>query len=465
MISKASAPNGQQLAGEPSRATQATYQLVPWLAFVVAHVALAPLMRAFPKLGMLHALGCLVAGVVIAARRPLHQTAYVVSYIAGSEVLWRMVRAGVFWEYGKYACSVVLLIALARTRIRRNVALVVLYFALLLPSIALTVLALDLDEARQQISFNLSGPLCLTLCVVFFSNLRLTTAQLRNTFLVSIASIVTIAVIAYLSTVTAIDLEFNGQSNSVTSGGFGPNQVSAMLGLACMFCLLLVLDRAMPWRFRATLLGIAILFATQAALTFSRGGIALAFAGLFVASLYLVRGRRSKLVLVGLAGVLFLVGKFVVVPKLDDFTEGKLTARYTYAKTSHRTTLAGYDLEIFEDHPLLGVGPGVASSLRGDLGRFGAAHTEFTRMLAEHGFLGLISLVLLFALIIKTIRRARTLEARALVSAMSIWFLLFLLVNAMRLAAPALVFGLASAIAFSTKLPNRAASLAKLATP
>ena len=53
------------------------------------------------------------------------------------------------------------------------------------------------------------------------------------------------------------------------------------------------------------------------------------------------------------------------------------------------------DLEIFKDNFLMGVGPGVARELRW---RYGyaieiGAHSEFTRMLSEHGLFGLISLL------------------------------------------------------------------------
>ena len=56
-----------------------------------------------------------------------------------------------------------------------------------------------------------------------------------------------------------------------------------------------------------------------------------------------------------------------------------------------------WDLDIFYDNLFIGVGPGQANILREKYG-FGkkvAAHTEFSRMLAEHGILGLISLLIL----------------------------------------------------------------------
>jgi O-antigen ligase len=424
--------------------------LALWGAVFFAHIILAQLMLRFPRIGLLHAIACVLIGIIVAVRRPLHEVAYAVAYIAGSEVLWRMTRAGVFWEYGKYAVSIVLLVALVRVRGKRNRSLAVGYFGFLVPSAVLTLLTLDFNIARQQISFNLSGPLCLMLSVLFFSNVRLSAAQVRQTFFSLIGPVIGIASIAYFSTITAVDLEFNGQSNSVTSGGFGPNQVSAMLGLALLFLIMILLDRREAWRIKWPLLILAILVATQTALTFSRGGLALAFGGAFVMGLYLMRQPRARVTLVLVGTLLFAVGKYVIIPRLDVFTEGKFSERYVNTKTSNRAKLAGYDLDIFAENPVLGVGPGVASGMRGELGHFGAAHTEFTRMLAEHGILGVLSFCFLLVLAIRTVANARTPASRALVAAMLTWFGLFLLVNAMRLAAPAFLFGLACAIAYSS---------------
>lgn len=428
--------------------------VLPFAAFVAGHAVLALLMSAFPPIATVHALACLAIGLVVAARRPIREVAFVTAYLVGAEVLWRMTHATVFWEYAKYAVSAVVVVALLRVRAVRNRGLAIGYLVVLLPSVVLTLASMPLDRARQVISFNLSGPLCLTLCVLLFSNLRLRDQDLRTTMLMLIAPVAGVCAIAYHSTVTAVDLEFFGDSNSVTSGGFGPNQVAAMLGLGLVFALLLVVERRLALRIRVVLAILAVAFATQAALTFSRGGLALAFAAAFAAIFYLVRDRRARLTLVVIGALLFSVGKYVVVPQLEEFTSGKLRDRYTDLNPSNRGLIAGYDLQIFADNPVLGVGPGAAAELREGIGHGSAAHTEFTRLLAEHGILGALAIALLLILAIRTIAGARTLQARAFVVAMLVWVMLFLLVNAMRLAAPSFLFGLACAVTFAS-LPAR----------
>lgn len=433
--------------------------------FAGAHVALALVMHALPIVATMHALACVVVGVYVAARRPPQDIAVVVAYMAACEVLWRMSQAAVFWEFGKYAIAVVLVVALLRIRIKRNAVVPMLYFALLLPSALLTLLAFSADAARQQLSFNLSGPLALALSALFFSNVRLSRARLRMIFGAVLGPVIGIASVAYFSTTRSQDIEFTHASNIVTSGGFGPNQVSAMLGLGVLICFLLLIERELAWRIRGPLLGLAVLLATQAALTFSRGGIVLPFVAAAAAMFYLLRDARARVTLVVVATMLFAVGRYVVVPRLEEFTAGKLAERYTKSDTSGRTLLASYDMKIFAENPVLGVGPGAAAPMRGDLGHFGAAHTEFTRMLAEHGILGAIALLLLIIMGVRAVVDARGVRMRAFVVALVIWVALFLLINAMRLAAPCVVFGLACSIAYSTQRVSRGAGLLGLTKP
>lgn len=426
--------------------------------FAVAHVVLALAMRVFPLLGFAHALACLGVGVIIAARRKLQEITYVVAYIAGAEVLWRMTGAGIFWEYAKYAICLIVIIGLLRVHRHRNRGLALGYLVMLVPSILLTFVSLDLGLARQRVSFNVSGPLSLTLCVLFFSNVRLSPSEIRRTMLTLLGPVIGIGTIAYYSATRTKDLQFFGDSNAAASGGFGPNQVSAMLGLGLLFALLILFDRKESIKLRIPLLVLGVIFAAQAALTFSRGGLTLGLASAFAAMFYLVRDGRARVTLAIVAVLLFVVGKYLVVPELEVFTAGKLSERYTSIDPSGRGTLAAFDLQIFLDHPLLGVGPGAAPELREELGHAGAAHTEFTRLLAEHGIFGGFAICFLLVLGVRTARGAKNLESRAIVVALLAWVTLFLMVNAMRLAAPSFLFGFACAIAYSSlPLPPRTA--------
>ncbi len=90
------------------------------------HGCLGILFIWFPALSTLHALGVVAVGLLFVLVGRSYEGVFLASaYITGAEVLWRMSRARVFWEYGKYATVLVLLgyfvrKALAGNGIRSN---------------------------------------------------------------------------------------------------------------------------------------------------------------------------------------------------------------------------------------------------------------------------------------------------------------------------------------------------------
>jgi hypothetical protein len=103
------------------------------------------------------------------------------------------------------------------------------------------------------------------------------------------------------------------------------------------------------------------------------------------------------------------------------------------------------DLQIAMENPALGVGVGQGTVKRAEeFGLERVAHTEFTRLLAEHGIFGVGALCLLLLMGVQAIWRARTVRAKALVASMLCFSFLFMVGSGMRLVLPALTFGLAS---------------------
>ena len=419
-----------------------------WIGLIfAAHVPLALLMHQYSGISTLHAGATLAVGLWWAAtRRELAQVAWVGAYITGSEVLWRMTDAQVFWEYGKYVTAAIFLIALIRLRGLRGPALIFVYFALLIPSAGILLAASnDLESVRQQLSFNLSGPFSLMVCAWFFSGCSLGRQDLLRLFAALIAPLVGIATIALFNTLSVGTISFSNQSNLMTSGGFGPNQVSSVLGLGSMLALVFALDHGASRANRVLMFVLVVVFAAQSALTFSRGGLFLAAGSATAASLYLVRDRRSRVRLIIATGLLFIVANYAVLPGLESMTGGTIVTRFKNTSTTGRDSLVQEDLKIWADNPIFGVGPGQARLHRDVFHRYIAAHTEFSRMVAEHGIFGLAALLLLFIEGGRRLRLARGPTAKAAVAAALIWSLLFMLGEAMRLVAPGFMFGLAFA--------------------
>lgn len=411
------------------------------------HAVLALILLQSELFSTVHAIGVLLFGLAVAARPATsHRAIYFASYLATADVLWRMTRAQVFWEYGKY--SVVLLfgvIAFARGTRRGLTAWAILYFALFLPSSVLTLDYFGLThDLRRALSFNLSGPFALAVSVAFFSGLRRPN-QLDLTRLViwMLMPIVGVFSIAAYSTLTATRLDFGNEANFVTSGGFGPNQVSAILGLGVLLSLVLTLNARDP-RLRLIALGLAGALQLQSFLTFSRGGtfnvvVAISFLGV-----HYLRHRRARKAFLTLMIFLGLVVTFLVLPSLNAWTAGSLGERFTSFDTTGRKELAESDLRLFEAHPGLGVGPGLAGYRRADVGRYGIApHTEFTRALSEHGALGLLSLGALLLIAWQAYRLAPTTLSKGWVAGLVAWSFAEMAHSAMRVVAISFVFGLA----------------------
>ena len=145
------------------RGSSALHHPLGLLAVTALHAGLAVAFRRWPMLATLHAAGTFLLGTVLLLGTSPHRVVYVVSYLIGAEVLWRMAGARVPWEFGKYAAIALLGGAIVRLGVRpRTAGPPVTYFLLLLPSVWLTLAQRDASAARGEVSFNLAGPFLLT---------------------------------------------------------------------------------------------------------------------------------------------------------------------------------------------------------------------------------------------------------------------------------------------------------------
>jgi O-antigen ligase len=437
--------------------------------FVIIHIPLALVMHKMAFVSTLHAVATLSIGLFwVLSDRRIERVAYIGAYIMGSEVLWRMTGATLFWEGVKYALALIFVLAIFRWKLFKGSFSPLFFFLLLIPSVLVTFLDLDFSQARDFISFNLSGPLVLAVSIWFFSNIRLPAEKLSRLFWFMISPMLAIGTIALFGTVTATTITFGERSNFVTSGGFGPNQVSAMLGLAAFLVFFLYSLAGKRGRLfpRILLLGLIILFAGQSAMTFSRTGVYLASGSMAVAFFFLLRDARARLRGVAVMMVVFLIGNFLLLPFFDKFTEGAFSRRYASIDPTGREDIAKADIELWQENLALGVGIGQAKLRRTSSRLYGfAAHTEFTRLLAEHGSFGLLAIVMLLLMAFRNIRRTRDPREKALSLSLMTWSVLFMMVSAMRLSASAFIFGLAFAIVnFDEKDLSAAGNFAGLET-
>lgn len=409
------------------------------------HAPMAIVLRTLQTVPRFHALGVLALGVwwATVGRRPAWAVA-AAAYIGGAEILWRMTGTGLFWEFGKYGASLILLLVFLRLPSHRTTYWgALLYLALLVPSAAITLQELGPSLARDAISFNLSGPFSLAVAVLLFSSVQAAAIDLELVVFSLLAPTLGVLAVCTYATLTAGAIRFYAESNYVTSGGFGPNQVSALLGLGALLSLLLALQSERAWR-RWIFLGLTLWFLVQGVLTFSRGGVLNAVICIGFLLIHLVRQPRVRAMALLVLVLFTFLGATVIFPRLNEFTGGALQERYSSTSTGLRHTLVEEELALWQEHPVLGVGPGMSKYYRtGVLGMEVASHMEFTRLLSEHGTFGLLALLVLIAIAGLAYLRAPSSLEKAWVSALAGWAFIEMSHSAMRIVAISILFGLA----------------------
>jgi O-antigen ligase len=410
--------------------------------FVGLHIPLGLVLHSSPTLAQLHAIATTLLGIVWALRGTQPQrVAFVGAYIAGAEVLWRMVDAPIFWESGKYFTIAVLVVALFRSRDLKLPARPLLAFLLLVPPAFIT-LGLPWQTARNQLSFYMSGPLALLVTCWFFASVRLSRRDLLSLLLTLLGPIVSIATIALYTLTTTPDIVWTTESNFAASGGFGPNQASSILGWGLLMVILILLHYDTVGLARLLLTALAMWLAVQSLLTFSRGGVLTALLSvLAIGSRTMLRKhQRFRTLLVITGGLAFYI---LALPQLDQLTSGMFTYRFSDLNTTGRDRILEAELEVFAANPLWGVGPGNGAAAReAALGLSVAAHTEYSRLLSEHGLLGAGYVILMASAAWTNVRRQDTPIGRDLVLVMGLWTAVYFTHSAFRLVAPAYALGL-----------------------
>jgi len=374
------------------------------------------------------------------------------AYIVGLEVLLRMAGASLFWEFGKYAVIYFLILGLIRKNKKIQIfSPLLLYFLLLLPAILYVPLD-SLNLWRQDVAFNLSGPAALTLSSIYFFNKRVKRKILNQVLFYMILPIVSMAIYNLFTMPDLSTYQFLPYSDFYTSGGFGPNQVSTIFGLGIIGLFTAqVLGYNLTGSKYIDLL-VLIIFFGLGLITFSRGGILAAIISSILAITYYLFYNQKKMymILKGFGLLLVSVTAWVIIVSI---TDGIISQRYGVGKSEYgerlildltgRALIYEIDLNIFYDNIITGVGPGQAFKLREKYG-YGkqiAAHTEYSRMLAEHGILGLISLIILIAVSIFHLSKYDSVLNKFIKIIFVILALITMGHSAMRLVMPSFIYG------------------------
>ena len=426
---------------------------VVYLYLVVLHAFLGFVFFLFPFLSKVYGIAILVFGIyfIIQSKNKQNEALLMAAYAVSAEIMLRMTGGAFVNEYGKYLVMLFLFLGMLFSGFSRNALVYWLFLFFLVPSVVLSTVTLDITtDVKKAIVFNISGPVCLGISAIYCYKRELTFQRLLGIITAFSLPLLCLVTYLYFYTPNIQDVVTGTQSNFETSGGFGPNQVSTILGLGIFIFFVQLMLNSSNGILQIINGGLVLFFAYRGLITFSRGGIytGVAMILLLLAILYFQANFQTKPKIAGII-VLSFLATLAVWSYSSIKTNGLLDKRYANqdaagrekkSQLSGREILIESELKMFYENPILGVGVGKNKELRkSQTGIDLATHNEITRMLAEHGTLGIVGLLILLITPLYLF-----LVDRQNILALSFFVFWLLTINhaAMRLSAPAFIYAL-----------------------
>lgn len=381
-----------------------------WI-IVHAILGLVSLISPYPLIGWFYL--SLFSSLLIVLRPKTPPSIYVafIIYIISFELIARMAQTSPYipYEMGKYLLFILLVIGILKYTTSSWPPFIMVIC--LLPAVLFDISG----EVRfLDMIFNFLGPLNVALAMLFFLGKKISVNMFLRSIKLMIYPLTSVLAFAFFNLPDLGDVEFSLSANSQTTGGFGSNQVSTGLGLGAFVIFIFWINKWKLTGNRFIDTSLLIIFTLQGLLTFSRGGMLTGFLGIFLILFFLRSAtsyqlKRYRLVKIGkylLPAILLIGGTFSIVNRL---TDGMLLLRYqgetagtvagTKQKSINSITAGRFDIfvgdiELWLDHPVFGVGVGTSRYIRDRMNGV-VAHVELSRLLAEHGILGLIYFMIL----------------------------------------------------------------------
>jgi len=383
-----------------------------WVLFHIVLGVLCTLNR-FPLVIWFYIVALTSLPKILGSGHAAHKSlSYFIVYLSSMEVFARMAKASPFipYETSKYLMFFLLLYGISKGSNKGKAGLFM--SVLLIPALFIDASG-RVDDYRLLV-FNIMGPLNTALAIVYFMDLKFDEASFKSLCKLLLFPIISALAFVYIRTPDFDEIEFNLGSNFQTSGGFGSNQVSTVLGLGLLLSFLFWINKWKLTGFRLADLGLFFAFTVQGLLTFSRGGMMGGAIGILTMLFFInksrVTGETRKIVRnirkYAVPGLIIAASSFAIA---DDIADGNLSLRY---QGETRGTLTGHrekdlniittgrfdifigDLLLWEENFILGVGVAASRYLRVTATEV-IAHVELSRLLAEHGLFGLLYFIIL----------------------------------------------------------------------
>lgn len=381
-----------------------------YLNLILFHVAIGALVFALPFVSKIYGYAIFIFGFyyVIKKQNRNNEALMAAAYVVGSEVFLRMTGGNPSYEISKYGVMAFIFIGMYYSGFSKGAIPYWLFLLLLVPSVVLSTFVLDFDtNIRKAIAFNISGPVCLGLASLYTFRRKIPLDQMNSILLSMGLPIITTMVYLTFYTPNIREVITGTESNYETSGGFGPNQVATILGLGMfIFFSRIILESGTKFLVLINLI-IALNITYRGMVTFSRGGMITGFMMIVLLLLFLYyksnfRGRvklNYLIVLVALALITtwsytsFQTGGLINKRYANQDAAGRVKE----SKFTGREEIAQNEINLFLKNPIFGAGVGKGAETREkETGIKVSSHDEITRMLAEHGSLGILGLLILF---------------------------------------------------------------------
>ncbi len=436
------------------------------LILAVSHLVLGVLL--FVNLiGKVYSSLVVVFGIlfIIRSKNRNNEVIYWSAYIVGLEVLLRMSGGMFFYELPKYATLLFLIIGLIVEKRPHHISIsYVLYILLLLIGIAFVNIPFN-ESIRKAIAFNLSGPVLLGVSAIYFYKRKLHVSEVLNMLFYMGLPIISMLSYLYFKTPDVKKIFFGGVSNFAASGGYGPNQVATLLGVGVFIFAVHIFYKQRFFYILTADVFIFMYLIFRGLITFSRGGMITAFAAVAIFTFHFVISKKDKLKdIIKYTGMIAISG-IALWLYTSDVTGGMLINRYTNKNaagkikkdvSAGRVDLFKTELEVFFNNPFFGIGVGGGKYYRKEkLDIEAASHNEMSRLLGEHGMIGIIILLILLTIPILHFTTQPYL-ARAFIGAFFVFWFLTINHSAMRIAFPGFIYGLSVvSIYFDSKEEQR----------
>lgn len=391
----------------------------------------------------------IVAVYVIYIRENKNEEALVFSsYLIGLEVFLRMTKGALAHEMGKYGVALFLILGLFFNRKTRQVPIIyILYMLSLFLGIVLTSVP-EGESIRKAIIFNLSGPILVGIVAVYCYKREISYKNILTFLYFMLLPIISMVVYLYIRTPSVEELVFNTQSNFQASGGYGPNQVSTAIGLGILVLVIFRIQNIKLTFFLAFDILLVLYLIYRGLLTFSRGGMITALITIIFFTVYISKSKKNvSLFKYFFISAILLIGVWIYT---SNITQGLINNRYigqnAIGKQKDIVTGRGKILEMqldnFYKYPFFGIGVGNGKYLRASQGgEVVASHNEISRLIEEHGMIGVFALLLLFFEPLLNMYYSTNYQRAFLISFFLLWFLT-ISHSAMRVAMPSFLYGL-----------------------